>query len=78
MTERNFLSGDLDAEEREVREQLISTVKNASTQVNDGNLVLSRGRKATALEVLRGLTEFLDYRGSLKIIEKLSEFVEED
>ena len=78
MAERNFLSGHLDEEESELRKMLIETVEDSSEKVSDGSLALTRGRKATALDVLDGLTQFLDYRGSLQIIEKLSEFVPTD
>ena len=57
---------------------VILPLEDSSEKISDGSLALTRGRKATALDVLDGLTQFLDYRGSLQIIEKLSEFVPTD
>jgi len=73
--ERNFLS-PASGEDREVRSELIASVDDAISMIEGRTSFLRRNRRETALEVLSGLKDFLDFRGSMNIIEKLSEFDE--
>jgi hypothetical protein len=73
--ERNFLSPSSTAD-ADVRQALVDAVDQASRRLKGRSTFLFGGRRETALEVLAGLKDFLDFRGSMKIIEKLSEFDE--
>ena len=55
-----------------------SNIDSTYKEIEDQELFLTHGRKRTALEVLAGLKEFIDYRGSMNIIEKLAELDDEE
>jgi len=75
MVERNFMAPGSDEDEK-LRRDLVGTVEDASRLLSHRSFLKGR-RRDTALEVLRGLKDFLDFRGSMKIIEKLTEFDEQ-
>jgi len=64
--------------DRDVREELIQTIDAASARIRGRRSFLHGNRRQAALEVLAGLKEFLDLRGSLDIIERLSDLDDED
>jgi len=70
MIERNFLAPEIE-ETAQLRRDLVATVEGVSRLVRQQSFLNGR-RKETALEVLTELIEFLEFRGSLNIIEKLS------
>jgi hypothetical protein len=58
----------------EVRTELLNAVDEASARIKGRRSFLYGRRKTTAIEVLSGLKDFLDLKGDMNIIEKLSEF----
>ena len=71
MVERNFLSSKSD-QDADLRRELIDTIDEASRLVKENKSFPKGERRKTALTVLAGLKEFLDFRGSMDIIEKLT------
>jgi len=74
--ERNFL-GSESRRDRPVRRELVTAVDDARATIEGRRSFLYGRRKQTALDVLDGLKDFLNFRGSMNIIEKLSEFDED-
>ena len=76
VVQRNFLAPSSTAD-ADVRAALVEAVDEASQRLRGEGSFLSGRRQETALDVLKGLKEFLDFRGSMNIIEKLSQLDEE-
>jgi hypothetical protein len=75
---KTFLSKDGDSVDKNLHLELKKIIEEAKEYIGRRGRHLRGGRRRTAIEVLAGLEEFIDYKGSSNTLIKLREFDEDE